>query len=129
MYPRTKDKTVGLIKNYHVIQQPTPTIPVKEEVVSAQKISDTKKNRTDKRGESDGFHCVDPNHWAYKCTQLLENDRDDMRVTNEKGGLLHCQVSDMVEYHEDPENRISMLMNHKANQREKLRPTRIYLDN
>ena len=48
--PKTKEKTVVLINNYHLSKQLTRVIPVKEEVEFAQKISDTKKIRTNKKG-------------------------------------------------------------------------------
>ena len=42
---------------------------------------------------------------------------------------VHTQVSEVVEDNIDLENRISMLVRHKAKQRKKLHPNRIYQDN
>ena len=50
-YPKSKDETVGLLNNYHVSNQLTWAIPVKEEVDFTQTNSNTKINNTNKKGE------------------------------------------------------------------------------
>ena len=69
-YPRTKDRTVGLLNNYHVSKQPMRTVAVKEDAKSRKIIRETKENRYTKKksnkGKHDCFQCDNPNHWSYK---------------------------------------------------------------
>ena len=50
-YSKSKDKTVGLLNNDHVSKQIVQTTPLKEEVALTQTNSDTKTNKTNKKGE------------------------------------------------------------------------------
>ena len=88
--PSTNDKTVGLIKNYHVIQQHTRAIPVKEEFMFAHKRSNTKTSNFNKKVLPDFSHCGEPNHCFYKCTQLSENDSSKLSATKVNGGSVHA---------------------------------------
>ena len=49
-YPKTKDETVGLLKNYHVSKKLTWDTPVKEEVDFTQTGRNTKISNTNKKG-------------------------------------------------------------------------------
>ena len=120
---------MGLINNYHLSKNPTWAILLKEEISFAQPIRDKKTNNTYKRGYYDCFHCSDHNHWSYKCSQLSEKVGFDLIATKVKGVRVHNQVSKLIEYHEASEDRISMLVNQKAKQRQKPHFTSIYLEN
>ena len=61
-YPRTKDRTVGLLNNYNVVKKHTHATPVKEEFTFVHTSSDTKTSKTNNKRVSDFFHCGDPNH-------------------------------------------------------------------
>ena len=59
--PKSKDKIVGLIHNYHVSKKLTRTTPAEEESACTQTNSNTKvvtkTNKTNKKVESKCFHC------------------------------------------------------------------------
>ena len=48
-YPRTKDKTMRILKNYHVSKQHMQSTKVKEEVDFTQTSIDTKANNINKK--------------------------------------------------------------------------------
>ena len=83
--PNDNDKTVGLLKNYHV----------------SKKLTWTNLVNTNKKGRSDYFYCGDPNHWYYKCSQLFEKERYKLSATKDKGGLIQKQVSEVVDDNKD----------------------------
>ena len=124
-YPKLKYKTVRLINNYLVNKQTMRAAPEKEGVVFKQTSSDTKTSKTNKKGESDCFHCGKQNHWTYEFPQLSEKERDELNETKEKGGYIHTQVSEVVKDNIYLENGISMLVNYNLNQRKKRHPARI----
>ena len=86
-------------------------------------------DKTKKKGESNCFHCGEPNHWDYKCPQVSEKDRAELSTTKEKVGRVHKKVSEVVEDNRDSYNVIYMLLDHKAKQRKKIQPINIYMDN
>ena len=90
-YPKSKDETVGLINNYHVIKKLARVTPVKEYAAFAQTISNTKTSKKKKKGKPECFHCGDPKNWAYEFPQLSDKERDELSATKEKGGCAHAQ--------------------------------------
>ena len=92
-YPRAKEETVRLLKNYHVSNHNTHTVPVKEEVLFSKTGGKVKIN---KKVKAKIFHCSDPYHWSYKLPQLSEAEEYELCVTNEKGGNIHAQVGEVI---------------------------------
>ena len=56
IYPKTNDKTVGLLNNYHVSKQLALTTQVKEDVTFIQTSSNTKTTKTKNKRESYCLH-------------------------------------------------------------------------
>ena len=127
--PKIQRRNCGTTQNYYVIKKLTRSTPLKEEFAFVQTSRYTKTIRTKKKGEYDCFHCGKSNHYAYECPQLSERERDELSAIKEKCGRVNTQVGEVVKDNRYVENIISMLVNHKANQHEKLNPSRIYLDN
>ena len=83
IYPRTKDKNVGLLKNYNASKQATRIAP-DTKAVKLMKIGGEKKTRkTKKKGEPHCYHCSGTHYWAYGCPNILEAKREKMRTTKE----------------------------------------------
>ena len=124
---------MGLPNNYNVSKQLTRTTTVNKEVAfkhtNIESKVDTKMDKTKKKGESNCFHCGEPNHWDYKCPQVSEKDRAELSTTKEKVGRVHKKVSEVVEDNRDSYNVIYMLLDHKAKQRKKIKSINIYMDN
>ena len=73
------------------------TTPEKEKYDFTQKSREIKKSNTKMKGESDCFHCGDPNNSPYDCTQISDKERYEISATKEKGRGVYTQVIEVVQ--------------------------------